>query len=384
MIFFRQKAARVLGQVACLGQPCQKQPSTKTAVGLARLSPEPVERGNTKSGLPGSLDPRRHPVIPLARKILINRSSVSLLPRHEVGIALDQINRHQQRILMGEDWLPWEVEIIVEDYLSMLQSELRGEPFNKAEHRRNLLKLLPARNDGGVEFKHQNISAVLIEMGYPYVNGYKPARNFQRSLLPEIVERRVYAMPELSGMVSKLVQQPAEPATKVDDLLSILVDPPRQKKKEALYESSPASRVRARRNYLEQEARNQSLGRAGEELVLEFEHQRLWRAGQKLLAERIEHVAAKADGHGFDILSFETDGRERLVEVKTTRFGQMTPFFASNNEVEVSDKRSVEYHVYRLFDFSKSPRLFMLNGSMRSTCTLEAVQYRAMPGTIDE
>lgn len=196
---------------------------------------------------------------------------------------------------MGEDWLPWEVEIIVEDYLSMLQSELRGEPFNKAEHRRNLLKLLPARNDGGVEFKHQNISAVLIEMGYPYVNGYKPARNFQKSLLPQIVERRVYAMPELSGMVSKLVEQPAEPPVKIDDLLSILVEPPpRPKKKEALYESASAPRVRTRRNYLEQEARNQSLGRAGEELVIEFEQQRLWRAGQKRLAERIEHVAARS------------------------------------------------------------------------------------------
>jgi hypothetical protein len=135
---------------------------------------------------------------------------------------------------------------------------------------------------------------------------------------------------------------------------------------------------------LEQEARNQSLGRAGEGLILEFEHQRLWRAGQKRLAERIEHVAAKADGHGFDILSFETDGRERLVEVKTTRFGQMTPFFASNNEVEVSDMRSVEYHVYRLFDFSRKPRLFLLNGSIRSTCTLEAVQFQAIPGAIED
>ena len=117
---------------------------------------------------------------------------------------------------------------------------------------------------------------------------------------------------------------------------------------------------------------------------MEFEHQRLWRAGHKRLAERIEHVAAKNHGHGFDILSFETNGHERLVEVKTTRFGQMTPFFASKNEVEVSDERSREYHVYRLFDFSKSPRLFLLNGSMRNSCSLEVVQFRAMPGAIDE
>ncbi|MBL9216962.1 MAG: DUF3883 domain-containing protein [Opitutaceae bacterium] len=80
------------------------------------------------------------------------------------------------------------------------------------------------------------------------------------------------------------------------------------------------------------------------------------------------------------MLSFETDGRERLVEVKPTRFGAMNPFFASNNEVAVSERQSAEYYVYRLFDFSKSPRLFLLNGSMRSTCRLQAVQFRATPG----
>lgn len=286
---------------------------------------------------------------------------------------------------MPEDWSQQEVEIIVEDYLAMLALELRGQDYNKAERNRDLQKLLPARSRGSIEFKHQNISAVMIEMGYPYVEGYKPRVNFQRSLLPSVVERRVYSMPELAGMVSALVDKPVEGPIKVPDLLSILVrPPPRPKKQEALYETPRTPRVRPLRNYLEQEARNQSLGRAGEEMVLEFEHQRLWRAGHKDLAERIEHVAARTDGHGFDILSFETDGRERLVEVKTTRFGQMTPFFASNNEVEVSDKRSVEYHVYRLFDFSKNPRLFQLSGSMRSTCTLETVQFRAIPGTIED
>ena len=148
----------------------------------------------------------------------------------------------------------------------------------------------------------------------------------------------------------------------------------------ALNEDPPRTRIAVRRNYLELEARNRSLGKAGEELALEFEHERLWRAGQKKLAERIEHVSSsKGDGLGFDILSFEIDGRERLVEVKTTRFGAMTPFFASKNEVEMSDERSAEYHVYRLFDFDKSTRLFTLGGSMRSTCDLEPAQFRAVP-----
>ncbi len=262
--------------------------------------------------------------------------------------------------------------------------EYGGSEYNKAERNRDLQKLLPARSRGAIEFKHQNISAVLIEMGYPYVKGYKPRSNFQ-GLLHEVVERRVYARPELAAMAAKLIDQPVVKPANLDDILAILVDPPTPaKKKEALYERRSAPRVLPQRNYLELESRNQSLGRAGEELVLEFEQKRLWRAGHKTLAERIQHVSIKGDGHGFDILSFESDGRERLVEVKTTRFGQMTPFFASCNEVEVSDERSTEYHVYRLFDFSKSPRLFQLNGSMRSTCSLEAVQFRAIPGANDE
>lgn len=285
---------------------------------------------------------------------------------------------------MADDWSQQEVEIVVEDYLGMLALELRGQNYNKAERNRELQKLLPARSRGSIEFKHANISAVMLEMGYPYVDGYKPRSNFQ-GLLQEVVERRVYARPDLATTVARLIEQPVTKLTGIDDILSILVDPPApERRKEAVYETRSGPRVMPKRNYLEQEAHNQSLGRAGEELVLEFEHKRLWKAGQKTLAGRIDHVAAKADGHGFDILSYETDGRERLVEVKTTRFGALTPFFASKCEVEVSDERSAEYHIYRLFDFSKSPRLFMLNGSMRSTCTLEAVHFRAAPGAVEE
>ncbi len=284
---------------------------------------------------------------------------------------------------MSEDWSLTEVELIVEDYLTMLSMELRGELFNKAERNRDLQKLLPTRSRGSIEFKHQNISAVMIEMGYPYVEGYKPRSNYQ-SLLQEVVESRIYSKPELVTHVAELVEQTVSKPVTVADLLSIQVAPPvAPTRSEIIYEQGTRRRAVPRKNYLEQEARNRSVGRAGEELVIEFEQQRLWRAGQKALARRIEHVAAKDDGCGFDVLSFEADGRERLVEVKTTRFGVLTPFFASRNEVAVSEERSAEYHVYRLFDFSKSPRLFMLAGSMQTTCRLEPVTFRAQPAASD-
>ena len=72
------------------------------------------------------------------------------------------------------DWSRQEVEATVRDYFDMLASELRGEPFNKAAHNRALRARLDDRTGGAVERKHQNISAVLIGLGFPYINGYKP------------------------------------------------------------------------------------------------------------------------------------------------------------------------------------------------------------------
>lgn len=73
---------------------------------------------------------------------------------------------------------------------------------------------------------------------------------------------------------------------------------------------------RRRINYLEREARNSSLGAVGERFALQVEHRRLWEAGHQRLAVRIEHASqSRGDGLGYDIISFEYDGRQRLIEV---------------------------------------------------------------------
>lgn len=59
------------GTRACLGQPCQKQPSTNKAI---------RSRHQTKSGRPSSFAPRRQPVIFRSRMSSIKRNSVRLLP----------------------------------------------------------------------------------------------------------------------------------------------------------------------------------------------------------------------------------------------------------------------------------------------------------------
>ena len=281
---------------------------------------------------------------------------------------------------MSEDWTQIEVEVAVSDYFEMLAMELRGEPFNKAEHNRKLQKRLNNRSKGSVEWKHQNISAVLIELGYPYINGYKPRFNYQ-TILFKIVEERLTGAANLHEAAATAVEKEVEQPPLIKDLLAIQVAPPRREETtQKLYDQAPTLLKPVRRNYLEMESRNQALGLAGENLVMEFEHKRLWQAGKQDLANRIEHVAnTTGDYLGFDILSFGTSGRERLIEVKTTRFGELTPFFASKNEVETSETRKDDYHLYRLYNFTRQPKLFVLPGALRDSCTLNAVQFSGLP-----
>ena len=76
-------------------------------------------------------------------------------------------------------WSEDEVRAIVEDYFDMLKLELSLQSYNKADRNRRLRERLDERSRGSVEFKHQNISAVLVKMGIPYIEGYKPKDNFQ-------------------------------------------------------------------------------------------------------------------------------------------------------------------------------------------------------------
>ena len=186
------------------------------------------------------------------------------------------------------DWTRIEVEATVSAYLEMLLLELRGEPYNKAQHRRALLRLLNSRTEGAIEHKHQNISAILIEMGLPYIEGYKPLRNYQE-LLRNIVQERVVHTPALIPTIQTEIERIPLSVPNVDDILRVLVDPPMARERPVPPGiREPRVPYSFRTNYLMREAQNSNLGRAGEEFVMNFERARLISAGHECLAARIE------------------------------------------------------------------------------------------------
>lgn len=273
------------------------------------------------------------------------------------------------------DWSREEVEATVSDYLQMLTLELAGQTYSKTKHRLELLQKLTSRSESAIEFKHGNISAAMIDLGFPYIRGYKPRSNYQ-ALLAIVAVAQVRGRPTLDNAALAAVQQPAVMPTMIDFTKVKSEAPTRQHR--ATESENQLFFKAVKRDYLEREAQNQSLGLAGEEFIVKFEHWRLVSLGQQRLADRVDHVSqSKGDGLGYDVLSFDADGKERFIEVKTTTFGLATPFFVSRGELALSQGVREQFHLYRLFEFRKAPRLFDLKGSLDQHCTLDPVTYRA-------
>ncbi len=275
------------------------------------------------------------------------------------------------------DWSRAEVEAIVEDYLSMLASQLSETPYNKAAHRRALQKRLSNRSDSSIEFKHANISAALLDSGFPCIIGYKPRSNYQ-GLLVEVIARRLEGSP-LLALADADADRPIV-IPEVDDILTVLVKRPPSPVDAPRIAEPAAARIRLTTNYIEREARNRSLGEAGELFVINYERARLIHAGMDGLAARVEHTSkVRGDYEGYDIQSFEETGQERLIEVKTTKYGRETPFFVSGNEVAVSQRDADRYQVYRLFEFREHPQMYALPGAITASCLLAPTTYLASP-----
>jgi hypothetical protein len=74
------------------------------------------------------------------------------------------------------------------------------------------------------------------------------------------------------------------------------------------------------------------VGDRGEEIVVRYEQTRLTDAGRPDLAQRVKWLAKLGEQPGWDVLSFETDGAERRIEVKATTGKTMIALELTANE----------------------------------------------------
>lgn len=129
------------------------------------------------------------------------------------------------------------------------------------------------------------------------------------------------------------------------------------------------------------EAQTKAIGLAGELLALEYEKASLMSAGRSDLAALVDHVSiSQGDGAGYDIRSFNPDGTDRFVEVKTTTGPANSPFLISANEVAFSEDAGEAFVLFRISSFDKtsnSGNFFTVAGPIRKRWTLKETEYQA-------
>jgi Domain of unknown function (DUF3883) len=283
---------------------------------------------------------------------LVEQSILSIMPKEPVE---------------RRNWTDEELDLIVADYFSMLNDEAAGTHYTKADHNRDLQKHID-RSQGSIEFKHQNISAVLLKLGLPRINGYLPAANYQRTIIPAI--DRYLSWHPAALHPEKIVEGLAERQG-----LFVGTPPP-------LLPATPPKpdieRLVRKFNPVERDFRNRRLGRDGEELVFHHERQRLNHLDRPDLAKKIRWISEElGDGAGYDILSFDVSGKERLLEVKTTVGADVTPFYITRNELSLASERPDAFRLCRVFDFSNHPRMFELAPPLEKLVHLSPLNYEA-------
>ncbi len=131
-------------------------------------------------------------------------------------------------------------------------------------------------------------------------------------------------------------------------------------------------------DYSKKSKEHKDLGDAGEKLVRQYEIEFLRSSGMDDEAERVEIVQ---DGKGYDVLSFDLEGSEKYIEVKTTPGGASTPFYLSENELAYMRSREGRYVIYRVYNFDAEHNFgefYELSGNVDKQVLLEPIRYRVL------
>lgn len=265
-------------------------------------------------------------------------------------------------------WAFAEIQPTVAAYFTMLRAELAGQRYVKAAVNRQV-QAATGRSRGAVEFKFANISAVLRDMGLPYVLGYQPRGNYQGALRAE-VERSLARDPEIPGLLEDMPTPDVPPTAQLEEAKPPVMAPS---------STSGRSRIAVDVDFLERHARNRDVGLKGELLVVEHERRWLSDRGRPDLAERVAHVPSTlGDGAGYDVSSFQLDGSPHHIEVKATPGSIAAPFFLSAGELRYAVEPQGAYSIYRVFDLGPNPKFYRITGDMAEILELTPVSYRAL------
>lgn len=276
-----------------------------------------------------------------------------------------------------EPWSDQENATIVADYFEMLRKEITLEDYVKAEYNRRLQTLLPKRSRGSIEYKLQNISAVMLGLGQPWILGYKPASQFQMSLVDAVLTQLDHH-PDWFALPKHRKQAGRDLAAVRDQGSFWIGPPPTHSNEPPPVDVETMAAIGRKYDVAARDEANRALGAAGEEFIYEFEQANLISKGRSDLAHKVVWTSKdQGDGYGFDIASFEPDGSPRLLEIKTTNGWNRTPFHVTRNELAVANRERDSWHLIRLWNFARKPEAFSIRPPLEAHIALTPTTFLA-------
>lgn len=126
-------------------------------------------------------------------------------------------------------------------------------------------------------------------------------------------------------------------------------------------------------NFIQNGIENKRIGDLGELWVMKYEAQKLQQINKPDLIPDIKHTSKdEGDGTGFDIQSFDENGNEIFIEVKTTKGPKDSVFFVTQTELKRSIKEKENYYLYRLYNYNESndsADLLIISGDLTNLCS---------------
>lgn len=257
----------------------------------------------------------------------------------------------------GKTWNEAEQDMVVGDYLVMLDKVMTGRAYDPANHQR-ALRFVTNRSGGAITFLQGEISAILTLIGLPILKDHPPRWDFGDGLVDSI-DRCLTAKP---AVLKDLAQPPALLGRSVAPILAEGAPsrahhaPPSARAEQLVARFDPAAR--------DLEAR--MLARIGVAAALVYEQRRLEERGRQDLAEQIRLVLP-ADPEGCDLVSFSRTGAQRLIAVKTTTGGPATPFRLTPAEEALRAAQPGAFIVYRLYDVAREARVFRVRAQPQTS-----------------
>ena len=112
---------------------------------------------------------------------------------------------------------------------------------------------------------------------------------------------------------------------------------------------------------------SKKVGDAGEKIVFGYEQKRLIELGLEDLSSHVRWLADEGEHPGYDILSYNEDGSERWIEVKTSKGSAISVIEITENERKTAEAAPEgRYWIYLVTKVFTRPQLTPIQDPVRN------------------